>query len=179
MTPVERLQFKNKVQMVLHAPGGPLADAAHGGPRSANTGPVLEMTMIFDCGLSKEQAATAGKEIVTALKQTDEIFRNVRLNAVRWISDEQICREVTAAPILQMGRYFENYEQQVCTKRLEVLMEYLKKFDARSRLLILITDGQYQVEDAETLRSSMNPFLYRKILSLGAGGIKTGRQLMG
>lgn len=178
MTPVERLQFKNKVQMALHAPGGPLADAAHGGPKSGTGSPVLEMTLIFDCDLEKEEAAEKGKEIITALKQTDEIFRNVRLNAVRWISDETITRGVTAAPILQMGRYFEDYEQHSADKRLEVLMDYLKKFDARSRLLILVTEGKYRVEDAEALKKSLNPFLYRKILLMEPGGIKTGRQLL-
>ena len=126
----------------------------------------------------KEEAAEKGKEIITALKQTDEIFRNVRLNAVRWISDETITRGVTAAPILQMGRYFEDYEQHSADKRLEVLMDYLKKFDARSRLLILVTEGKYRVEDAEALKKSLNPFLYRKILLMEPGGIKTGRQLL-
>lgn len=178
MTLAERMQFKNKVQMILHAPGGPLADASHGGPKAGAARPQLEMTLIFDSNLSKETAASYGKEIITTLKQTDEIFRNVRLNAVRWISDENITRGVTAAPILQMGRYFEDYESQSCQKRLEVLMDYLKKFDARSRLLILITDGSYWVEEEETLQKSLNPFLYRKILVLEPAGIKTGRQLL-
>lgn len=175
MTLAERMQFKNKVQMILHAPGGPLADSAHGGPKTGTARPMLEMTLIFDCSLSKEKAADTGKEIITILKQTDEIFRNVRLNAVRWHSDEQITRSVTAAPILQMGRYFEDYTQQENAKRLEILMDYLKKFDARSRLLILVTDGQYYIEDKEKLRQSLNPFLYRKILVLEPDGIKTGR----
>lgn len=178
MTPVERMLFKNKIQMVLHAPGGPLADAAHGGPKSGTGKQILEMTIIFDCKLSKEEAAAAGKEIVTVLKQTDEIFRNVRLNAVRWTSDEAISRSVTAAPILQIGRYFEDYEQNNENKHLEGLMEYLKKFDARARLLILVTDGQYLIEDEEKLRSSLNPFLYRKLLVLEQGSVKTGRQFL-
>ncbi len=178
MTPVEQLLFKRKVQMILHAPGGPLADAVHGGPKKKDASPVLEMTMIFDCDLSREEAMTAGREVVTALKQTDEIFRNVRLNAVRWSTDEKISRSVTAAPILQMGRYFEDYEQNLSQKRLEILMDYLKKFDARSRLLILITDGRYTVEDTELLNRSLNPFLYRKILVMAPDGIRTGRQLL-
>ena len=178
MTPVERMQFKNKVQMVLHAPGGPLADAAHGGPKSGTGSPVLEMTLIFDCSLSKEEASLAGKEIITVLKQTHEIFRNVRLNAVRWISDEQCRREVTAAPILQMGRYFADYEQDIQCKRLEELTAYLKKYDARSRLLILVTDGEYIIEDKELLNKQLNPFLYRKLLLLEKGKVKTGHQLM-
>ena len=178
MTPVEQLLFKRKVQMILHAPGGPLADAVHGGPKKKESSPVLEMTMIFDCNLSLEEAKAAGKEVVTALKQTDEIFRNVRLNAVRWSADDNISRGVTAAPILQMGRYFEDYEQNVSVKHLEILMDYLKKFDARSRLLILITDGQYRVEDSDLLNKSLNPFLYRKILVMAQDGILTGRQLL-
>ena len=178
MTLAERLLFKNKVQMILHAPGGPLADAANGGPRPGAGKSVLEMTMIFDMRLSREDAASSGKEIITALKQTDEIFRNVRLNVVRWNSDELIMRSVTAAPILQMGRYFEDYEPVCEAKRLEVLMEYLKKFDARSRLLILVTDGTYQTGDSDSLRRNLNPFLYRKLLVVEPGGIKTGRQFL-
>lgn len=164
--------------MILHAPGGPLADTAHGGPRSDGGKQVLEMTLIFDCSLSKEEAAAVGKEIVTTLKQTDELFRNVRLNAVRWSTDKEISRSVTAAPILQMGRYFEDYEKRSAEKHLDVLMDYLKKFDARSRLLILVTDGHCLIESKERLNKSLNPFLYRKILVLEPGGMKTGRQLL-
>jgi len=140
--------------------------------------PTLEMTLIFDCNLSKQEATEQGKEIITVLKQTDEIFRNVRLNVVRWMADDQMLREVTAAPILQMGRYFEDYEPQTALKRLEILTEYLKKFDARSRLLILVTDGNYKIENTEVLHQSLNPFLYRKILILEEGTVKIGRQLM-
>ena len=63
MTPVERMQLKNKVQMVLHAPGGPLADSVHGGPKSGSGSPMLEMTLIFDCSLSKEKAALCTEKL--------------------------------------------------------------------------------------------------------------------
>ena len=100
------------------------------------------------------------------------------MNVVYWLADGLIRREVTSATLLQLGRSFDGYEQRVEKKRLEVLLAYLKKYDARSRLLILVTEGDYIVEDSQLLQESLHPFLYRRILLKEPDKICTGRQLL-
>ena len=51
-------------------------------------------------------------------------------------------------------------------------------FQARSRLLLLITDGDLIIEDQALLRENLNPFLYRKLILITPGGIKQGSSLL-
>lgn len=189
MTPVEKLQFKNAALRVLHAPGGPLsskgsrpvprqlADAADsskaGMPKTS-----LEMTLIFDCALPEEIVRAAGADIISALKSADEIFRNVRCNIVWWKSDGKIIHEVTAAPMIQMGRCFQGWEPIAETKHPENLIADLKKFQARSRLLIVVAGDQIKIEDGKLLHDSLNPFLYHRLIWKKESGLMTGRELL-
>lgn len=179
LSQVQKLKIKNTIMRMLHAPGGPYWNEGgrNGGasrqagssgqmPVSKKQTPPLEMTLIFDCAMDTDTARSKGSELSAVLKTADEIFRNVRVNAVQWKSDEDISQEVTALPMLLMGRYFDSYEQKKSEKRLEVLMDYLKKFHARSRLLILLTEGEYQIADEAQLLANIKPFLYRKLLIL-------------
>lgn len=179
----------------LHAPGGPYApgmrQTAGGGEAekerkaeekrgnsAAGRCNILEMAMVFDCTLSRGQAQAYAAEIIGTLKSADEIFRNTRLNAIRWFSDEKIRHDVTAAPMLQMGGYFADYEQNPMQKRLEILMENLKKFEARSRLVILISDGSWEIDDSKRLKENLNPFLYRRLVLVEPDAIRDGAGLL-
>lgn len=150
-TPVERMQIKNVIERVLHVPGN-------------YSGGTLEMAMVFDCNLPKEFSRQMGKDIATLLKSHSEVFRNVRLNGIRWEEDEVFIKELTSLPLLQMGRYFDTYECVERRKKLELLMEQLKKFYARSKVILLFTDGNYVIENDEIYKANMHPFLYRKLI---------------
>ncbi len=187
MTPVEKLRFKNVALRVLHAPGGPLCmqKGAAGtlrkgidAPGQAGGARPLEMTLVFDGALTEEEVRAAGADVISALKGADEIFRNVRCNAVWWRSDEEIIHEVVAAPMIQMGRCFDGWRERQEKKRLELLFADLKKFEARSRLLIVAAGRGYVTEDKELQRASLNPFLYRRLLFLEKDGIKEGRSFL-
>lgn len=188
LSQVQKLKIKNTIIRMLHAPGGPYwndGGRSNGVNRQAGSQgqtsiskrqtPTLEMTLIFDCAMDTETAKSKGSELSAILKTTDEIFRNVRVNAVQWKSDEDICQEVTALPMLLMGRYFDSYEHKKSEKRLEVLMGYLKRFHARSRLLLLLTEGEYQIADETQLLANIKPFLYRKLLILNKDEIQEFR----
>lgn len=150
-TVAERMQIKNGVERVLHVPGN------YGGG-------TLEMAMVFDCNLSEECARQIGKDIAALLKSHSEIFRNVRLNTICWEEDDKLIKEVTSLPQLQMGRSLTGYQCRKDKKRMELLAGQLKKFYARSKLILLVTDGNCQVEDEELYRENMHPFLYRKLI---------------
>lgn len=177
MTPVEKLQLKNAAMRVLHAPGGSLSSKGPAVRPGAGKAP-LEMTLVFDQALSTEQVRTAGADIISTLKSADEIFRNVRCNVVWWHSDEKIAHEVTAAPMIQMGRCFENWQQSCAEKHLDVLMADLKKFQARSRLFIVVTNQIPAIGDGKLLHDSLNPFLYHRLILKKENGLVSGRELL-
>lgn len=171
-TPVERMQIKNAVERVLHVPGN-------------FSGGTLEMAMAFDCNLPKEYIQQMGKDIAALLKSHSEVFRNVRVNGIRWEEDEVFIKELTSLPHLQMGRYFDEYECVKHCKRLELLTAQLKKFYARSKIILLFTDGNYRIEDAALYKESIHPFLYRKLIVVQCAGqqetqieIHTGAELL-
>lgn len=165
LTQVQKLQLKNEVQRVLHVPGN-----YRGGP--------IEMALVADYSADGGAVAECGKEIAGVLKSMGDTFRNVRLNLVRWKADEDITHEISALAYLQTGKAFQDYEPCAAEKRLEQLCGRLKMFQARSRLVILITNGDYIIEDRSLLRENLNPFLYRKLILITPEGIQQGSSLL-
>lgn len=156
MTPVEQLQLKNTVERVLHAPGNTVKNH-------------LEWTFVFDLNMPKGELATVSKEIIITLKQHSNIFQNARLNVVEWKSDNEITHKNVSMPSIQTGSYFQEYEQQVEKKKIEDLAAALKLFQARARLIILITKERYQPENLQKWKESMNPFLFHRLVTVCEG----------
>lgn len=165
MTPVQMKLFYNDVEQVLHIPG------------SLTGSHLSEMAVILDYKLSLEELKGCSAEIVAALKRKGDVFRNTRLNVVKWISDDQIITQNMPLSMLGIGKGFEDYAAMPHTgdKNLEVLAENLKRFHARSKLIILISDGRWQVKKQELLQSNLQPFLHKKWIWLDADGNSKGR----
>lgn len=165
-TQVQLLQIKNAAMRVLHVPGN-------------YSGGILEMAVVADYHLPYEKLKESCSEIAGALKRTDEVFRNVRLNLIKWVSDDIIIKEVSALPKLRMGSCFEDYEDLVgktdksarSEKSLDELLRQLKLFYARSKIIIVITDGSYERVDEKKIQEYLHPFLGRKIIVLESGNI--------
>lgn len=161
-TQIQLLQMKNAVMRVLHVPGN-------------YSGGILEMAVVADYHLPSEELKDACSEIAGALKRTDEVFRNVRLNLIKWVSDDTIIKEVSALPKLQMGKAFEDYEELSGKKKtsgkksLDELFRQLKLFYARSKIIILITDESYEILDEKKIKEYLHPFLVRKLIILNNG----------
>lgn len=150
---LSKIQLRNAVERVLHVKGN-------------YRGGILEAAVCFDCALPKEIAEETAKELVTALKQQSELFRNVRLNTIQWRSDSELVKDVTPMAYLQTGAYFEGYAQMQEEKALENLTEQLKKFYARSKLIFLLTDGTFTVRDPAKLEEARKPFLEKKLICI-------------
>lgn len=159
-TQVQLLQIKNKAMRILYVPGN-------------YSGGVLEMAVVADYSIPPEELRETCASVAAALKQTDEIFRNVRVNLIKWVSDEVIVKEIASLPVLQMGRAFEDYEQlkrnqdEAVTKTKDELFRQLKLFYARSKLILVITNGDYRTADESRVQEYLNPFLKRKLLFIG------------
>ena len=72
--------------------------------------------------------------------------------------------------VVQLNSYYDDYEQCIKRKNFEKLISYLKLFQARAKLIILLTDGNYQVEQEELLQQAMQPFLEKKLMQVVLAG---------
>ena len=63
-------------------------------------------------------------------------------------------------------------------KLLEELCGNLKLFQARSRLVILVTREEQKVNAPKVLRENMNPFLYRRMVIITETEVKQGYSLL-
>lgn len=165
MTPIQMKLFMNDVERVLHAPG------------NLPGGKLTEMAVVLDYKLPLEQLVSISADIVSALKKKDALFRNVRLNMVKWISDERIVTETLPLSMLGIGRGFGDYGKMPHTadKAIEVLAGQLKLFHARSRLVILVSDGQWQGHNQEVWKSNLQPFLHKKWIWVDRNGDSKGK----
>lgn len=156
LTDIQLMKIKNNVMRILHVPGN-------------YNGGILEMAIVADYHMPFEELNEMSKKIANGLKHQNETFRNVRLNLIKWVFDEQIIKEVSSLPKLQMGTAYDDYEQCQNTepgaeKTLDELLRQLKLFYARSKVIIVLTDGSYKVKDEKTVWEHLNPFLRRKLL---------------
>lgn len=143
-------KIRQSVERVLHVPGN-------------YTGGILEMTIVIDCNMEPVRQKEIIEDLAKTLKSQSEVFRNVRLNLVNWISDSEIRNEVIPIPKLMLGY---DYVHNVCKKHVEILFSNLKLFHARSKLVILVTPGTLDMEDEAAAKSAMKPFLEKKLIVL-------------
>lgn len=146
-------QFTNKVEFILHSPCNIPSK-------------MFEMTVVVDRNLSKEKVETYVPNLLRILKRHSDVFSNVRLNMVKWNSDTDICNQVMPMSMAMLGSYYEGYEQKRANKKYEELMKNLKLFHARSKLIIIVTNGNYTISDQGELTKIMQPFLHRKVMNV-------------
>lgn len=164
-SPVMRMQIINSVERVLHAPGNPGHD-------------LQEMTIVLDYHMDQEMIGTLAKDVAGALKSHSRVFANVRCNLVHWKDDETIQNEVSPLSMVQLGRFLDNYVQTDKVKRAEVLCDYLKRFHARSKLILVFTDFTYVTEDHIQLKETLSPFLQYKILFTDGKIVKRSNEII-
>lgn len=184
MNIVQQKQFKNMVERILHGPGG-------------YAGGILEMTLVCDYHIPKQQLVEITSELVSILKKHSEVFRNVRLNVIKWIDDSLIVKELAPMAYVQMGTVFQDYYRWIeqttdmlgltevardlvvtGPKSLQELTRQLKLFYARSKLVIVVTDGDYCVGNVKKVKEHLQPFLHRRMMFVQGEDMFTGTQLM-
>lgn len=156
LSPVFLVQFKNTVERILHVPGN-------------YKGGILEMAVVLDHNVSHEMVQELVPQLFRSLKMHSEVFRNVRLNMVQWESDEKITNRVAPMSVAGFVSYYEGYECQPMTKDFQKLVQYLKLFQARAKLIILVTDGTNEEGSTEMLKAAMQPFLDKKLMQILIG----------
>lgn len=149
-------QFTNKVEMILHSPCN-------------IPNKMLEITVVLDQNLSLDTVKEIVPDLLKTLKRHNEVFLNVRLNMVRWLDDNCINNQVVPMSMAMISSHYDDYVKHITAKRYDKLMEKLKLFHARSKLIIVVTDEKYDIGDEEELRKIMQPFLYRKVMKVVIG----------
>ncbi|MGN0350587.1 MAG: hypothetical protein ACI4ES_02965 [Roseburia sp.] len=148
-------KIKDAVEHILHVPGN-------------FRGGILEMTVVVDKNLSAESVKDILPQVIKALKMHSEVFKNVRFNMVSW-EQGKIENRCCPMQMVMTSGFYNDYEQKIEEKKLEDLLLYLKEFQARAKLILFFTDGTYQIEEPETLKQKMQPFLGKKLLCMLLG----------
>ena len=156
LSPVFLMKFKNTIERILHVKGN-------------YSGGILEMAVIIDHSLPKESVQTIVPQLLRTLKMHSEVFRNVRLNMVEWCGSEQITAQVSPMTMAGMSGYYEGYVQEKEKKDFLKLVSYLKLFQARAKVIILVTDDAYEAGTEESRKAAMQPFLDKKLLQVLVG----------
>ena len=149
LTEIGALQIAKKADAILHIPGN---------YRGGN----LEMTFVTDTSLELKSFTEAVAAVVRSLKRESEIFRNVRLDLVFWGRETRM--QVTSMAMLLTGGAYDGYKCDPHKKYYEELFAYLKKFHARSKVILVFADEQNEVFDREAAREALSPFLKNKLL---------------
>lgn len=193
LTAVRNLQLHNQIERVLHVPGN-------------YRGGILEMAIVVDRAFERETARELCADIIASCKKQSDVFRNIRLNMILW-GQEGIHTEIVASAYVQMGTFFDSYEEEAAMAsggkslagpETEVepdrkagtggkdgeavleIMEYLKKFQARSKLILLLTPDRekfYQAADRDRLQKALSPFLKQKLILVYPEGMESGIRL--
>lgn len=162
---LKALQISKMADHILHVPGN---------YRGGN----LEMTVVISSRLDVVSLKENVKVVVDALKRSNEIFRNVRLNFVT-PKEEGFLNEVVPLVFLQTGKVFDSkiqFGETMITAPLSEICSYLKLFHARSKLVLIFTDAVYEMGDKAILIEALNPFLKQKLLII-AEEVITGTKL--
>ena len=150
LTEIDALQIAKRVNAILHVPGN-------------YQGGNLEMASVIDTTMKPEDFQDAVAAVVKALKRSNEIFRNVRLNLIFW-GQEKMSAQVAPMAMLMTGTVFTEYVCSPCKKRYEELFAYLKKFQARSKVVLVFADEQNEIVDEKAAKEALSPFLKNKLL---------------
>ncbi|MBO5031143.1 MAG: hypothetical protein J6D08_04500 [Lachnospiraceae bacterium] len=160
LTQLQKLELNKRVDKILHAPANALI-----------RGQQLEIAFAADFSGDIQYVCSSIKDAATSLKAHDKIFQNVRSNMVYW-NYNQITTKVTPMSFIQMGRAFENKQENIgvddrtsekaeaaaitdrkpdnktiCVDnypKIDVLCEYLKLYHARCRCILVFTDRPYE-----------------------------------
>jgi len=79
--------------------------------------------------------------------------------------------------MLMTGGAFREYQCSPHKKCYEALFAYLKKFHARSKVVLVFADEQNEVRDAQAAREALSPFLKSKLLII-SGQIVSGTEFL-
>lgn len=153
LSPVFLMKFKNTIERILHVKGN-------------YNGGILEMAIVLDHSLPSACVQTVVPQLLRTLKLHSEVFRNVRLNMVDWCDNEAITAKVSPMSMAGLSGYYEGYEQQQRKKDFLKLVSYLKLFQARAKVIILLTDADYEIGTEESVKTAMQPFLDKKLMQV-------------
>lgn len=168
LSQIQQIQVNKQVDMILHAPGSQVLEKQQ-----------LEMALVFDMSSDVEYLKSTTTDVVMTLKRHDKIFQNVRCNVVKW--SDRLTTEIMPMSFIQMGKPFSEEKDVVTVDNppvLEELCAYLKLFHARSKCIIVVTDGNYEIRDRKKLIESLNPFLKSKILFVTPEKMFMGREFI-
>lgn len=145
----------NRVEMILHS-------------KINIPSKVLEMAVVMDTSVDKEIMKNVCQKLLKRLKGYSEVFKNVRLNMILWEKEKPV-NKVTPMIKAMTDGFYDDYICYREKKQYEELLEYLKLFQARSKIIIFVTDEKYTISDKRRCEEALKPFLSKKIIMVKVG----------
>lgn len=173
LSQIQKIQLNKQVDHILHVP----SNIPAGTKDNKNQ---LEMAFVIDCSCDREYVESTLKDAVSGLKSHDKIFQNVRSNIVYWYDHkEKLETEVMPMSFIQLGKAFENGKYKIVENKpvLDDLCAYLKLYHARSKCILVITQGNYEITDKKSVKESLNPFLKSKLLMITPDKFESGQMI--
>ena len=149
---IETIKLKQRIERILHEPGN---DSMEKNP---------EMTVVIDWNLEHDQAKATTVHVMKTLKTYSERFKNARLNVVSWKSNEEISGEIVSMQTMIIGKYCDHFEPVMQEKSLDCLVTFLKDYQTRSRIIIIVSDGTFYVADRKQVDKEIHPLLIKKTM---------------
>ena len=178
-SPVLKMNIKNHITAVMNVPGNLTRSSKvvslQGRAPMADKRMPMEIALVLDMTLDEAQLNGICKELASCIKGHSELLRNTRVNMVYW-SAERIDSGITSLPQLIMGQGItldevpKQQEDLESSLIIEPLLEKLRKFYARTKVVFLITDGSYEVQDRVYAARLLQPFLGKKMIVLKIKG---------
>lgn len=144
-------KFKDTVERILHVPGN-------------YRGGILEMAVIVDSRMQKEEVREILPQLLKALKQHGRIFQNVRFNYILWHGQKLQTKVCPMMQAMTDGFYQEYEKAEAEDKDFGQLIDKLKLFQARAKLVILLTGEKEPFWKDEDIQKRMQPFLDKKMM---------------
>lgn len=176
-SPLRKMQLNQNVDRILNAPGNVIKPGGN-----------LEMAFVFDETSDSVYLKTASAEAVSGLRSHSEIFRNVRCNVVHWKAGS-ISTEVMPLAYVQLGKALhvpedvsretkQHGDSEVSLPGLDELTGHLKLYHARSKCILIFTEGNYITGDMRRLAENLNPFLKTRILVITPENMIPGGRIL-
>lgn len=131
-------------------------------------GNVIELSLLLDCHLSQDILNETAAELLTYLRKGKDPFTNMRINLIKWKSDEKIDRYPISYPEILMGRAITAKEvtETDSKNNLDTLLPILRKSYPKTKIVFFLTERERYFSDEKFVKEFIDPEYFKKILTI-------------
>lgn len=131
-------------------------------------GNVIELSLLLDCHLSQDILNETAAELLTYLRKGKDPFTNMRINLIKWKSDEKIDRYPISYPEILMRRAITAKEvtETDGKNNLDTLLPILRKSYPKTKIVFFLTERERYFSGEKFVKEFIDPEYLKKILTI-------------